>query len=118
MQAMAYGTQMVGGVNPKKGGTTHLGLPVFKSVQVSGQMRLLRALITPLPFSMTPFTDELAESLMHSACAAWKSDACNPFTSKAYPAHSAAVGTGSGQGDGSKRISAVCATVFCSAGHP
>ena len=31
-QALAYGTQMVGGVTPGKGGTTHIGLPVFNSV--------------------------------------------------------------------------------------
>ncbi|OBX06960.1 succinyl-CoA synthetase subunit alpha [Gallibacterium salpingitidis] len=32
-QALAYGTQLVGGVSPNKGGTTHLGLPVFNTVR-------------------------------------------------------------------------------------
>jgi succinyl-CoA synthetase alpha subunit len=31
-QAIAYGTKMLGGVTPGKGGTTHIGLPVFNTV--------------------------------------------------------------------------------------
>ncbi len=32
-QAAAYGTQMVGGVTPGKGGTTHINMPVFDTVE-------------------------------------------------------------------------------------
>ena len=32
-QAVAYGTKMVGGVTPNKGGTTHIDLPVFNTVE-------------------------------------------------------------------------------------
>lgn len=32
-QAIAYGTKMVGGITPGKGGTKHLGLPIFNTVE-------------------------------------------------------------------------------------
>src|ERR1022692_3808518 len=34
-QAIAYGTKMVGGVTPGKGGSEHLGLPVFDTVRAA-----------------------------------------------------------------------------------
>ncbi|HEY7661553.1 MAG TPA: succinate--CoA ligase subunit alpha [Xanthobacteraceae bacterium] len=36
-QAIAYGTKMVGGTSPGKGGTVHLGLPVFETVAAAKQ---------------------------------------------------------------------------------
>jgi succinyl-CoA synthetase alpha subunit len=51
-QAIAYGTKMVGGVTPEKGGQTHLGLPVFNTVKEAYQVTHADASViyVPAPF--------------------------------------------------------------------
>ena len=48
-QAMAYGTQMVGGVTPGKGGSEHLGLPVFDTVMDAVQATGAQASVIYVP---------------------------------------------------------------------
>jgi succinyl-CoA synthetase alpha subunit len=52
-QAIAYGTKMVGGVTPGKGGTEHLGLPVFDSVHeaMAKTGAAASAIYVPPPFA-------------------------------------------------------------------
>jgi succinyl-CoA synthetase alpha subunit len=58
-QALDYGTQLVGGVTPGKGGTTHLGLPVFNTVAeaVDATGATASVIYVPAPFCKDSILD-------------------------------------------------------------
>jgi shikimate kinase len=69
-QAIAYGTQMVGGVTPKKGGTTHLGLPVFNTVReaVEGTKANASVIYVPPPAAARAILDAIEAEVELVVC--------------------------------------------------
>ncbi|CAK9884472.1 MAG: Succinate--CoA ligase [ADP-forming] subunit alpha [Candidatus Erwinia impunctatus] len=61
-QALAYGTQVVAGVTPGKGGTTHLGLPVFNTVHeaVLATGATASVIYVPAPFCKDSILEAIA----------------------------------------------------------
>jgi succinyl-CoA synthetase alpha subunit len=70
LQAIDYGTQMVGGVTPKKGGTTHLGLPVFNSVKEAKDATGCHATViyVPPPFAARAILEAVEAELELVVC--------------------------------------------------
>ncbi len=69
-QAIAYGTKMVGGVTPKKGGSLHLGLPVFDSVQdaVNGVQPDCSVIYVPPPFAAAAIIEAIKAEIALIVC--------------------------------------------------
>src|SRR6478752_7574119 len=69
-QALDYGTQMVAGVTPGKGGTEHLGLPVFNTVAeaVSKTGADASVIYVPPPFAADAIMEAAAAGIRVIVC--------------------------------------------------
>ena len=69
-QAIAYGTEMVGGVTPGKGGTEHLGLPVFNTVAdaVAATGADASVIYVPAPFVMDSIMEAFDAGIQLIVC--------------------------------------------------
>ncbi|PJI42044.1 succinate--CoA ligase subunit alpha [Ferrovibrio sp.] len=69
-QAIAYGTKMVGGVTPGKGGTQHIGLPVFNTVADAVEKTGANASViyVPPPFAADSIMEAIAAEIPLVVC--------------------------------------------------
>ena len=69
-QAIAYGTKMVGGVTPGKGGQTHIGLPIFNTVHEARHVTGANAtaIYVPPPFAADAILEAIDAELELIVC--------------------------------------------------
>ena len=69
-QALSYGTNLVGGVTPGKGGTSHLGKPVFNTVRQAVEQTKANAtmIYVPAPFAAKAIIEAISAELELVVC--------------------------------------------------